>query len=138
MSVQSLLSAATRIDTAPARRVARHGVRWAMVLVGCAFIPVGIVGAVLPTHLGAIFLVIGLALILRGSTRPGGPSSTSSGGTPRWCFPLPPPAAPRARSDAGGLATGPAHRARRPAPPLALRRRDPAAHRPPPSQALGP
>lgn len=67
MSVQSLLSAATRIDTAPARRVARHGVRWAMVLVGCAFIPVGIVGAVLPTHLGAIFLVIGLALILRGS-----------------------------------------------------------------------
>ena len=67
MSVQSLLSAAARIETAPAKRMARHGVRWAMILVGCAFIPVGMVGAVLPTHLGAIFLVIGLALIMRGS-----------------------------------------------------------------------
>ena len=67
MSVQSIITAATRIDVAPAKRVARHGVRWAMILVGCAFIPIGMVGAVLPTHLGAIFLVIGLALILRGS-----------------------------------------------------------------------
>ena len=70
MSVQSLLSAAARIETAPAKRMARHGVRWAMILVGCAFIPVGMVGAVLPTHLGAIFLVIGLALIMRGSYSP--------------------------------------------------------------------
>lgn len=66
MSVQSLFSAA-RIDTGPARRAARFGVRWALILVGCAFLPVGLVGAVLPTHLGAIFLVVGLALILRGS-----------------------------------------------------------------------
>lgn len=66
MSVQSIIDS-VRFDTAPAKRVARHGVRWAMILVGCAFIPLGMVGAVLPTHLGAVFLVIGLALILRGS-----------------------------------------------------------------------
>jgi hypothetical protein len=66
MSVQSLIAAA-RFDTAPARRVARHGVRWGMLLVGCALIPIGMVGAVLPTHLGAIFLVLGLAMILRAS-----------------------------------------------------------------------
>lgn len=66
MSVSSLFAAA-RIETAPARRIARRGMRWIMLAAGFALIPVGLVGAVLPTHLGAVFLVVGLALILRAS-----------------------------------------------------------------------
>ncbi len=66
MSVLSMI-ANVRFETGPARRMARRGVRWVMLLVGFALLPIGVVGAVLPTHLGAIFLVIGLALILRAS-----------------------------------------------------------------------
>jgi hypothetical protein len=64
MSVQSLLAS---IEIAPAKRMARRGVRWIMMGLGFVLIAVGVVGAVLPTHLGAVFLVIGLAIVLRAS-----------------------------------------------------------------------
>jgi hypothetical protein len=47
--------------------MARRGARWIMLAAGFALLPVGVIGAVLPTHLGAVFLVVGLALILRAS-----------------------------------------------------------------------
>jgi hypothetical protein len=40
-----------------------------LVLVGLALIPLGMVGAVLPTHLLGFLLVIGLILVLRNSIR---------------------------------------------------------------------
>src|ERR1700761_9407709 len=68
MSVQSLISAAARIDTAPARRVARHGVRWAMIGVGSVLILVGGLAQLtpLPIHFpGLLVVVAGLGLGLR-------------------------------------------------------------------------
>ena len=70
MSVQSLISAASRIDTAPARRVARHGVRWAMIGVGSLLILVGGLAQLtpLPIHFpGLLVVVAGLVLVLRSS-----------------------------------------------------------------------
>src|ERR1700749_2622905 len=70
MSVQSLISAASRIDTAPARRVARHGVRWALVGVGTVRILVGSLAQLppLPIHFPALLVVVaGLVLVLRSS-----------------------------------------------------------------------
>jgi hypothetical protein len=70
MSVQSLISAATRFDTAPARRVARHGVRWAMIGVGTVLILVGGLCQLtpLPIHFPALLVVVaGLVLVLRSS-----------------------------------------------------------------------
>ena len=68
MSVQSLFSAAARFDTAPARRVARHGVRWAMIGVGAVLILVGGLAQLtpLPIHFPALLVVVaGLVLVLR-------------------------------------------------------------------------
>ena len=70
MSVQSMFSAATRFDTAPARRVARHGVRWAMIGVGSVLILVGTLAQLtpLPVHFPALLVVVaGLMLVLRSS-----------------------------------------------------------------------
>ena len=70
MSVQSLLSAAARIDTGPARRVARHGVRWVMIAIGLVLIAVGGLAQLtpLPIHFpGLLVLVAGLVLVLRSS-----------------------------------------------------------------------
>ncbi len=70
MSVQSLLSAAARIDTAPARRVARHGVRWAMIAIGLLLVLVGGLAQLtpLPIHFPALLVVVaGLVLVLRSS-----------------------------------------------------------------------
>jgi hypothetical protein len=70
MSVQSLITAAARIDTAPARRVARHGVRWVMIGVGAVLIVVGGLAQFtpLPIHFPALLVVVaGLVLVLRSS-----------------------------------------------------------------------
>ena len=69
MSVQSLLSA-VRIDTAPARRAARHGVRWMLIGIGLLLILVGGLAQFtpLPIHFPALMvLVAGLVLVLRSS-----------------------------------------------------------------------
>ncbi|MDB5461532.1 MAG: hypothetical protein JWO72_3273 [Caulobacteraceae bacterium] len=66
MSVLSIITS-VRIETAPAKAAARRGARWVMMAVGFAFIAFGAVGALLPTHLLAIFLVIGLAIVMRAS-----------------------------------------------------------------------
>ncbi len=69
MSVQSLIAAA-RFDTAPARRVARQGVRWVMIGVGAVLILVGVLAQLtpLPIHFpGLLVLVAGLVLVLRSS-----------------------------------------------------------------------
>jgi hypothetical protein len=49
------------------RRLWRRIGRWALVGVGGLLIAVGLVGAVLPGHLGVPFLVVGLILVLRSS-----------------------------------------------------------------------
>ena len=70
MSVQSLISAATRIDTAPARRVARHGVRWVMIGMGLILVLFGGLAQLtpLPIHFPALLvMVVGLMLVLRSS-----------------------------------------------------------------------
>jgi hypothetical protein len=66
MSVLSILASA-RFETAPARAMARRGARWMLMGVGFAFIAVGLVGALLPTHLLGVFMVIGLAIVMRAS-----------------------------------------------------------------------
>ena len=66
MSVLSMLTS-VRLETAPARRAAKRGARWLMIGVGFAFIALGAVGILLPTHLLGIFLVIGLAIVMRAS-----------------------------------------------------------------------
>ena len=70
MSVQSILTAATRIDVAPAKRVARHGVRWAMIGVGTVLILIGGLCQLtpLPIHFPALLVIVaGLVLVLRSS-----------------------------------------------------------------------
>jgi hypothetical protein len=70
MSVQSLLSAATRIDTGPARRVARHGVRWMMIAIGLVLVLVSGLALLtpLPIHFPALLVMVGgLVLVLRSS-----------------------------------------------------------------------
>ena len=69
MSVQSLIAAA-RFDTAPARRAARHGVRWAILAVGLVLVAVGALLEFLPLPLhlpGLVILVAGLVMVLRTS-----------------------------------------------------------------------
>jgi len=69
MSVLSLIAAA-RIDTAPARRAARHGLRWVMIAIGTVLIAVGAAAQLtpLPIHFPALLvLVAGLVLVLRSS-----------------------------------------------------------------------
>ena len=69
MSVLSLITAA-RIDTAPARRAARHGVRWMLIGVGSVLILVGAAAQLtpLPIHFpGLLVIVAGLMLVLRSS-----------------------------------------------------------------------
>ncbi len=66
MSVLSILTS-VRFETATAKAAARHGARWVMMGIGIALIIVGAVGALLPTHLLGIFMVIGLAIVMRTS-----------------------------------------------------------------------
>ena len=69
MSVHSLIDA-VRIDTAPARRVARHGVRWVLIGVGMILVLIGGLAQLtpLPIHFpGLMVLVTGLVLVLRSS-----------------------------------------------------------------------
>jgi hypothetical protein len=70
MSVQSLISAASRIDTAPARRVARHGVRWVLIAIGLLLMLAGGLALLtpFPVHFPALLVVaVGLMLVLRSS-----------------------------------------------------------------------
>ncbi|HEY1750431.1 MAG TPA: hypothetical protein VGG29_04170 [Caulobacteraceae bacterium] len=64
MSVQSLRQS-TLFTAAPWRRVGR----WLAIGAGYALIAVGAVGAVLPGHLGAPILAVGLVVVLRSSFR---------------------------------------------------------------------
>jgi hypothetical protein len=69
MSVLSILTS-VRIYTAPAKRAARHGVRWAIMGIGFVLIAIGAVLEFLPLPLhlpGAVILVFGLILVLRTS-----------------------------------------------------------------------
>jgi hypothetical protein len=69
MTVLSLLTAA-RHETAPARAMARRGVRWVMMAVGLVLIALGagIEFLPLPLHMpGLVILVLGLILVLRTS-----------------------------------------------------------------------
>jgi hypothetical protein len=69
MFVQSLFAAA-RTHSAPARRMARRGVRWVIIGISLIFIAVGSVFLLLPlpTHLpGLLLLVLGLIMVLRTS-----------------------------------------------------------------------
>lgn len=66
MSVLSIITS-VRFETAPAKAAARRGMRWVVIGIGIALIIVGAVGALLPTHLLGIFMVIGLAIVMRAS-----------------------------------------------------------------------
>jgi hypothetical protein len=69
MSVLSILTS-VRFETAPARRVARRGVRWAILGIGFILVAIGAVVEFLPLPLhmpGAVVLVLGLILVLRTS-----------------------------------------------------------------------
>ena len=69
MSVHSLIDA-VRIDIAPAKRVARHGVRWVLIGLGMILVVVGALAQLtpLPIHFPALLvLVAGLVLVLRSS-----------------------------------------------------------------------
>ncbi len=69
MSVLSILSS-VRINTGPARRMARHSVRWAILGLGLLLIAIGAVLEFLPLPLhmpGLVILVAGLILVLRTS-----------------------------------------------------------------------
>jgi len=69
MSVLSLI-AAVRFETAPAKRMARRGMRWVLIGLGCLLMAVGGLAQLtpLPIHLPALFVLVGgLVLVLRSS-----------------------------------------------------------------------
>ena len=69
MTVLSLI-AAVRFETAPAKRMARRGMRWMLIALGSLLIMVGGLAQLtpLPIHLPALFVLVGgLVLVLRSS-----------------------------------------------------------------------
>ncbi|MGZ8408071.1 MAG: hypothetical protein ACXWVJ_08595 [Caulobacteraceae bacterium] len=56
-----------RLAAEPIGGAVKHGVRYAWLGLGFLVIGVGVVGAVLPGHLGVPLLAVGLAIVLRNS-----------------------------------------------------------------------
>ena len=72
---------------AGARRV-RLVRRWALLALGFVLIAVGLVGAVLPGHLGLPVVIVGLAVVLRNSRNARRRFVRMQHRHPRWVFPL--------------------------------------------------
>lgn len=67
MSLLSSLSFGFVGAAAPRRSLWRTLARWALLSLGCLLMAVGLVGALLPGHLGVPVLVVGLIIVLRTS-----------------------------------------------------------------------